>query len=147
MNDVAAYEFFGGRDAAGRPIWTNSFAAIKPLLEWKDNLGCVTATYNAGLKKYLMCISRSVRVHHANALFLEASDLAGPWKAIAHLKDFGPENYFLNIPSKFISPDGKSFWLCHSGNWCDHLEEGGAPPGSHYALCLREMRLVSPQDK
>lgn len=147
MNDVAAYEFFAGRDTGGKPIWSKSFAAIKPLLEWKGNLGCVTATYNAGLKKYLMCVSRSVRVQHANALFLESSEITGPWSVVAYLKDFGPENYFLNIPSKFISRDGKSVWLCHSGNWCDHVEVGGAPPGSHYALCLREMRLVSPKDK
>ena len=142
INEAAAYEFFGGRDAGGRPIWTKRFADIQPLLEWKDNLGCVTATYNPGLKKYLMCISRSVRNQHANALFLEAADLIGPWKLVAYLKDFGPENYFLNIPSKFISQDGRTFWLCHSGNWNGHLETGGNPPGSHYALCLREMRLI-----
>nr|MBC8372300.1 hypothetical protein [Planctomycetota bacterium] len=46
INDVSKYEFFAGRNASGKAIWTNQFARIKPLLEWNDRLGCVTATYN-----------------------------------------------------------------------------------------------------
>ena len=126
INDPAAYEFFGGRDAGGKPIWTRKFADIKPLLKWQDHLGCVTATYDPGLKKYLMCISRSVRVGHANVLLLESAQLTGPWKVAVYLHDFGPEAYFLNIPSKFISPDGRTFFLCYSGNWCGHTSSRAA---------------------
>jgi hypothetical protein len=143
INDATAYEFFSGYDAGGQAVWTRRFEDIKPLLEWKGNLGCVTATYNPGLKRYFMCISRSIRTKHANILFMESARLTGPWKVVAYLKDFGPEAYFLNIPSKFISRDGRTFWLCYSGNWNWHVETGGNPPGSHYALCLREIRLVS----
>jgi hypothetical protein len=143
MNDAAAYEFFAGHDAGGKPRWTNRFADIKPLLEWKDNLGCVTATYDPGLKKYLMCISRSIRANRANVLFLESAEMTGPWKVVAYLTAFGPEAYFLNIPTKFISQDGRTFWLCYSANWASKATSGGNPPGSHYALCLREIRLIS----
>jgi len=148
INDPAAYEFFGGRDANGTAVWTSQFEQIKPLLEWPDNLGCVTVTYNASLRKFLMCVSRSVRVNHAQVLMLESAELPGPWKAVAWLPEFGPEAYFLNLPSKFISPDGRTLWLCYSANWCGHPETGGNPPGSNYALCLRELRLVSrPEEK
>ena len=51
------YEFFAGHDASGKPRWTRDFAKIKPLAAWNDNMGCVTMTYNAPLKKYLMCVT------------------------------------------------------------------------------------------
>ncbi|MEJ2705088.1 MAG: hypothetical protein P8Z79_21835, partial [Sedimentisphaerales bacterium] len=57
INDIKAYEFFGGHGADGKPAWTGNFENIKPLIEWNNNMGCVTATWVPGLKKYLMCIT------------------------------------------------------------------------------------------
>ena len=57
MNDASKYEFYAGRDAQGKPVWTGDFAKIKPLLDWNNNMGCVTVTYDAPLKKYLMCVT------------------------------------------------------------------------------------------
>jgi hypothetical protein len=51
INDISAYEFFAGYDSKGVAIWTNDFNNIKPLLEWNNNMGCVTMTYNPPLKK------------------------------------------------------------------------------------------------
>lgn len=52
-----AYEFYGGKDKDGKSVWTNDFQKIKPLIEWDNNMGCVTATYNPVLKKYIMCVT------------------------------------------------------------------------------------------
>ncbi len=57
INELKAYEFFAGHDAKGKPLWTNDFTKIEPLLEWNNNMGCVTATWVPGLKKYLMCVT------------------------------------------------------------------------------------------
>ena len=57
INNDSRYEFYAGKDAKGNPVWTNDFKKIRPLLEWDNNMGCVTITYNAPLKKYLMCIT------------------------------------------------------------------------------------------
>ena len=54
INDPSAYEFYGGKDSNGNAIWTNNFGDIKPLLEWNNNMGCVTITYNAPLNKYIV---------------------------------------------------------------------------------------------
>jgi hypothetical protein len=51
INDASKYEFYAGKDSNGNPVWTNNFEQIKPLLEWDNNMGCVTITYNAPLKK------------------------------------------------------------------------------------------------
>ncbi len=37
--------------------WTKDFGKIKPIAAWRDHMGCVTMTYNAPLKKYLMCVT------------------------------------------------------------------------------------------
>ena len=33
------------------------------------------------------------------------------------MKDFGEQAYFVNFPSKFISSDGRTLWLCYSANF------------------------------
>lgn len=40
-----------GKDQDGKPVWTNDFSKIKPLLEWDNNMGCVTITWNPVFKK------------------------------------------------------------------------------------------------
>ncbi len=147
INDPSKYEFFGGHDAGGDPVWTSRFDAIRPLIDWNNNCGCVTITYNAPLKKYLMCVTDGwPTVEKMNSYILESDRVTGPWKLIVYMKDFGEQGYFLNIPSKFISADGKSMWLCYSGNfardWRDvKIEED--PPGSHYGLVLQAIELLS----
>ena len=60
------------------------------------------------------------------------------------MKNFGEQAYFVNFPSKFISDDGKTLWICYSGNFAvnwngEAIQEN--PPGSHYGLVLQEIEL------
>lgn len=148
INDFSAYEFFAGHDAGGKPIWTHEFAEIEPLLEWNNHMGCVTATYVPGLKKYLMCVTDGwPTVARMTSYILEADSITGPWRMVSYMKDFGEQGYFLNFPSKFISPDGRSLWLCYSANFCDGLNGENLvfnPPGGRYGLCLHEVNLLGP---
>jgi hypothetical protein len=148
INDGAAYEFFAGVDAAGQPRWTSALTAMQPLLRWDRQLGCVTATYDAPLGHYLMCVSRPSDGYHSLApydtLLLEAEALTGPWHLVHYLRNFGRQAYFVNVPSKFISSDGGRLWLCYSANFSAMLEQPheSNPPGSRYGLCLQELQLV-----
>ena len=147
INDASKYEFYGGKDGKGKPIWTNDFKKIKPLLEWNNNMGCVTITYNAPLKKYLMCVTDGGNtVSKMNTYILESDRIDGEWKIITYLKDFGVQAYFVNIPTKFISEDGKNMWLLYSGNFS--LDPNGEswernPPGSHYGICFQKIQLIN----
>jgi hypothetical protein len=140
INDTSAYEFFTGNDQAGGPRWSSKFDQIRPLLRWEDHLGCVTATYNAALKKYLLCVTDG---HTTGSTYdtsiLEADAVTGPWRLISYLEAFGRNAYFCNIPSKFISQDGKRMWLSYSATFTGHTAN---PKGGQYALCLREFELV-----
>ncbi len=149
MNDPKAYEFYGGKDKNGKPIWTKDFKKIKPLLEWPGYLGCVTATYNPGLKKYLMCISRGHRNlmweqfsldNRYDTMILEADELDGEWRLLKYMDRFGPVAYFVNIPSKYISKDGRTMWLSYSANWQDKNMYGN-PQGSYYTFSLHEFSI------
>ena len=146
INDISKYEFYAGRDSKGIPVWTRDFKAIKPLLEWNNNMGCVTVTYNSPLKKYIMCVTDGGNtVSKMHTYLLESDKLDGEWKIIAYMKDFGEQGYFVNIPSKFISNDGKQMWLLYSGNFAkdwngQNIVEN--PPGSHYGMVFQKIELV-----
>jgi hypothetical protein len=150
INDVTKYEFFAGRDAAGAPVWSSAFADITPLLDWNNNMGCVTVTYDAPLKKYLMCVTDGwPTVAKMHSYILEADALTGPWRMVVYMKDFGEQGYFLNFPSKFIAKDGKTMWLCYSANFSPGWNGVALkfnPPGGRYGLCLHEVRLLGPGD-
>jgi hypothetical protein len=150
MNDVAKNEFFAGNQPNGEAGWTNDFTKSKPIAEWRDHAGCVTMTYNEPLKKYLMCVTDGGNtVSRYHTYLLESDRITGPWKLAAYLNNFGEQAYFVNIPSKFISKDGRTVWLCYSANFSSGW--GGTtfesrPPGSRYTMCLQEVRLLAPTD-
>ncbi|MCX7871924.1 MAG: DUF4185 domain-containing protein, partial [Verrucomicrobiae bacterium] len=151
MNDASKYEFFAGTDESAKPIWSKDFKNIKPIARWKDNMGCVTMTYNAPLKKYLMCITDGGNtVHYFNTYILESDNITGPWRLVTYMKRFGEQAYFVNIPSKFISKDGKILWLCYAANFSSGwggIKFRSNPPGSRYAMCLQEVKLLTTGDR
>jgi len=148
INDESKYEYFAGYGNKGKALWSYDFEDIKPLLEWNNNMGCVTITYNAPLKKYLMCVTDGwPTVAKMNSYILESEKITGPWKLVTYMKEFGEQGYFLNFPSKFISKDGLTLWLCYSGNFSqgwNNIRFKAKPPGSRYGLVLQEVRLLNP---
>jgi len=146
INDESKYEYFAGYDDKGRPLWSYDFGDIKPVLEWNDNMGCVTITYNAPLGKYLMCVTDGwPTVAKMNSYILESDKITGPWRLVTYMKDFGEQGYFLNFPSKFISKDGRTLWLCYSANFSsgwNNIRFKRNPPGSRYGLVLQQVRLL-----
>ncbi len=147
VNDSTQYEYFCGNDSQGEAIWSKNFDEIKPLIDWKGTTGTVAITYNKPLDKYLMCVTDGwPTVNEMDSYIMESDSLTGPYKMVHYLKEFGPQAYFVNIPSKFISQDGKSFWLCYSANFrfanrVRKNPDAGFPKGSNYSLCLQEVKL------
>jgi hypothetical protein len=147
INDLKKYEFFAGHDATGKPVWSGDFTRIKPLVDWNNHMGVATVTYDAPLKKYLMCVTDGwptcAKMH---TYILEADALTGPWRLVTYMKDFGEQAYFVNFPSKFISADGKTMWLLYSANfapsWNGATPLKANPPGSGYGMSLHEIRLL-----
>ncbi|HEY9174911.1 MAG TPA: hypothetical protein VI136_21690 [Verrucomicrobiae bacterium] len=150
MNRAASYEFFAGNDAAGTAAWTPSLPQARPIAAWRDHMGCVTMTWNAPLKRFFLCVTDGGNtVSRYHTYLLESDRLTGPWKLVAFLPNFGEQAYFVNIPSKFISADGRTLWLCYSANFSSGwggITFRSRPPGSRYAMCLQEVKLLTPDD-
>ncbi len=148
MNDVSKYEFYAGDDATGKATWTSDFSKIRPIAEWRDHMGCVTMTYDAPLKKYLMCVTDGGNtVSRYNTYVLESDRITGPWKLMTHMSNFGEQAYFVNLPSKFIGSDGRALWLCYAANFSSGwggITFKSRPPGSRYGMCLQEIHLLGP---
>lgn len=147
INDASKYEFFAGYDESGKSIWKNDFKEIKPIAEWNNNMGCVTMTYNAPLKKYFMCVTDGqTTLSRYNTYIMESDNITGPWSMVSYMKDFGEMAYFVNIPSKFISDDGKTMWLCYSANWINIWKKQEVypynPKGSSYSMTMAEIKLI-----
>lgn len=147
----SAWQFFTGLDTAGNPIWSGDITVKKPVLTDDRSLYAKLATkegcpanqsvisqggvvYDAPLRRYLFA-SWSCATHE----LYEAPQPWGPWKLFLS-KDFGPlhlpENrgeYGTNIPSKFISSDGKVLYL--QSNVCCG--------GNSYTYALRKLYLQS----
>ena len=144
MNDPSAYEFYAGKDKKNKDIWSKNFNDLKPLIDWNNNCGCVTVTYNAALKKYLMCVTDGwPTTKTMNSYILESDNLTGPWKLVTYMENFGVQGFFLNFPTPFISNDGETAWLCYSANFAyDTSGKNSNPPGSVSGLILQQVRFL-----
>jgi hypothetical protein len=151
INNMAAYEFFAGNDENGRGIWTHDIKQVKPLFEWNNHAGNVSMTYNPGLKKYLVCVTDGRTTASVyNDYILESDSITGPFKLVSYMEKFGQQGYFLNFPSRFISPDGLTTWLLYAANFTNIGKQTSLrsdPPLSGYGMCLRQMKLLTPADE
>ena len=150
MNDARKYEFFAGYGFLGGPRWSRQLAGARPIAAWRDHLGCVTMTRVAPLKKYLMCVTDGGNTAgYYSTCILESDRITGPFKLVHYLHHFGEQAYFVNLPSKFISADGRTLWLCYAANFAPNwngMKIQSSPPGSRYGMCLQEIRLQTPSD-
>ena len=142
INDPSKYEFFAGHDARGRAVWTSAFAKIKPLVDWNNHCGCVTVTYDAPLKKYIMFVTDGwPTTRTMDTYALESDDITGPWKMVTYMAKFGEQGFFVNLPSRFIGGDGHSAWLCYSANFAGGKSD---PVGSQPGMSLQSIRFLGP---
>ncbi|MES2219552.1 MAG: hypothetical protein V4587_01125 [Acidobacteriota bacterium] len=148
MNRRSAYEYFAGCDKHGHAHWTRDFSRIKPLIDWNDHTGNVSVTYDAPLKTYLMAVTDGGNtIGKYNTYILESPQIAGPWRLVTYMRNFGEQGYFVNFPSKFISKDGRTLWMSYSANFTNgYLHHGMKPDpaGSGYWWTLQQVRLLGP---
>lgn len=146
MNLKSDYEYFAGHDPNGTPIWSRNISLIEPLIDWNNNAGNVSITYDPPLKKYLMVVTDGGNtIGKYNTYILESSQITGPWRLVTYMRNFGEQGYFVNFPSKFINDDGRTLWLSYSANFSNsdmHTNHKSDPPGGGYWWTLQEVKLL-----
>ena len=122
------YEFFSGRRDDVSVNWTHDIAACAPVHRFPRNWRCGSVVYNAPLRRYMMIANFFKAIDggltdEAEPCVLGmwvASHPWGPWQRIYEESPWRPGGkdmfcYATHIPSKWISADGKSFWM----TWTD----------------------------
>ncbi len=106
-------------------------------------------TYFQVLKKYIMTVTTPRfppdTTNAFDSYFLESENITGPWKYISYLSAFGPQGYFLNYPTKFLSDSivNDTYYvgyLSYSANW-KYPNNETDPIGGGYHWTLQKIRF------
>jgi hypothetical protein len=142
--DHTKYEFWTGKK------WSSSVEKAEPIVEWPDNIGGATITWNPGLKKYILVTHHNAHsgigdvAEEHRTIIMESDKITGPFKTIHYMTNWGPGSYFGNIPAKWISEDGKTAWLVIAANcWV----EPANPQQCIYSCSMHEIKFVTSSDK
>ncbi|CAE7214229.1 unnamed protein product [Symbiodinium natans] len=149
INDLASWEFYG--NGSWHP---GDVARAAPLVSWGNRTGVTTMTYIPAVKRYIMCVSTPTfspfTTRQFDTYFLESANITGPFRYISYLREFGPQAYFVNIPSKFVAASTGSdgslrLFLSYSANFAYHGQPAPAGSGYHWTLQEVELRLGTAQ--
>jgi len=112
----SSWQFFAGKDASGNPLW-GSIAQRKSVLNDPGGINRHDVTYNSVLGRYLMTMRSSAQNGGQNQFSLyEAPEPWGEWRRFYKTTAASSWGESQHIPSKWISGDGKTIYIVHSGN-------------------------------
>jgi hypothetical protein len=138
VGDRGAYEFYAGAGRDGQPVWSRDLAARKPVFTDPRGTQRVAVTWNAPLRRYLLVTSHyppgcGLKTHTGALGVFDAPEPWGPWTTLYYDPLWSGRNrtYHHRIPPKWISGDGRTFWLLYSGL------DGGL-----YDFCLKKATLA-----
>lgn len=117
LRDRAAYEFLKEIDASGRPSWTRDIAARGAVFSNPGRCYRTSVSYNAGLKRYLLCQTGADASLRAGFGVFDAPEPWGPWSTVyvTDAWDVAPGES-CNFPTKWMSADGTTLHLVFSGD-------------------------------
>lgn len=126
LRERSAWEFFSRFDVGG-PVWTSDVARRGTVLKNPGKCYRVSASYNAGLKRYLLVHAIPNTESHDKAgkidtrfsggvAIYSATEPWGPWSSnfATDNWDVGPGET-LSFPPAWMSADGRELWLVFSG--------------------------------
>lgn len=111
-----AYEFYRGQDTDGRPTWTGNVDERESVFTNRGRCYRTQVSYNAGLKRYLMCqtgVDSNVR---AGFGIYDAPEPWGPWTTVECSEQWDViPGESCSFPTKWMSRDGTTLYLVFSG--------------------------------
>jgi CubicO group peptidase (beta-lactamase class C family) len=115
----SAYEFFQGIGREGTPVWTRDIAGRGAVSSSMGGCYRSSIAFDAGLRRYLMCQilpGGDARFRGGFGIY-DAPQPWGPWTTAYFTEewDVGPGET-CSLPTKWISPDGRTVYLVFSGD-------------------------------
>ncbi len=117
ITDRTSYEFFTGLDTQKNPTWTSDVSARQAVFEDPNGVGWnLSATYNAGLGRYLLCTEHD-RTFQGNLGIFDAPQPWGPWTTVEYEQNWGGfgSTFFWNFSNKWTSADGLDTTIVFTG--------------------------------
>jgi hypothetical protein len=116
VRERAAYEFFRHTGADGAPVWTADVARRGAVFSNPGRCYRTSVTYNAGLKRYLLCQTGTDAPLPSGFGVYDAPEPWGPWTTVYQTDawDVAPGES-CSFPTKWMSPDGTTLYLVFSG--------------------------------
>jgi hypothetical protein len=127
--DPEDWEFVHGFDDKGQPIWRPRHDNALYIFRSPGRASMTGIHYIAPLDLYIMPQWHYPRLDDPKRRwqvtrweFYSAPALWGPW-TLFHTQDFEPQGFYNpSIPSKFISEDGRKFWIFVAGDFTAYQE-------------------------
>jgi hypothetical protein len=124
--DPGDWEFIHGYDNSRRPIWRSRWDNALYVFRAPGRASMTGIHYLRGLDIYIMPQwyypypqDPKRRWTVTRWEFYQSPAPWGPWERF-HVQDFEPQSFYNpSIPSKFISEDGKQFWIFVAGDFTD----------------------------
>jgi hypothetical protein len=118
ITDRSAYEFFKEYDGNNNPVWTNDISQRGPVFHFSGGVNRLDVTYYSALGRYLMTLRSRARGGGLNQFSIyDSAEPWGQWTTIFYTENWDVDpGESQHIPSKWMSSDGKSFYLVFSGN-------------------------------
>jgi CubicO group peptidase (beta-lactamase class C family) len=118
IRDRGAYEFYTGTKPDGGPLWSREIGDLGAVFTNPGKCYRVTVSYNAALKRYLLCQAGSDSHSKLEAGFgiFDAPEPWGPWTTVTYVPawDVNPGET-CGFPTKWMSADGRTMHLLFSG--------------------------------
>jgi CubicO group peptidase (beta-lactamase class C family) len=111
-----AYEFFQSLADDGCPKWTSDLKERGAIFRNPGRCYRTQVSYNSALKRYLLCQAGADTGVRAGFGIYDAPEPWGPWTTVEHADAWDvPAGESCSLPTKWISPDGKTVHLVFSG--------------------------------
>lgn len=142
------WEFIHAFDEQGKPIWRKRHDTARHIFRDPGKTGMTGIHYIAPLRTYVMPqwhFSRfddeKLRWKRTRLEFYTSEQPWGPWTKVQS-QEFSEAWYNPCIPNKFISKDGKNFWLFLSGDFTDHTHtDAKGEFDGYYGLWMIPVRV------
>jgi CubicO group peptidase (beta-lactamase class C family) len=119
LRERAAYEFYKGTDKDGGALWTKDVNERGAAFVNPGRCYRVTVSYNAGLKRYLLCQAGDDAKAQVGFGLFDAPEPWGPWTTVYATKEWDVRpGESAGLPTKRMSADGKTLHLIFSGGDC-----------------------------
>ncbi len=119
------YEFLSGFDQNNRPIWSLDIIDAYPVFTDTNGVSDgLSSIYNSGIGMYILTVGHRSNSGNPwgaieNLGIFVSPEPWGPWSTVAYYDNWGDFNDLgealgYHIPTKWISEDGKTFWVIFS---------------------------------